>query len=275
MTRLTGLGAMLAVTLAHVSGAAAEEPRLLAMADTTPSSHVGVDVSTGALHFFDDELIVVTTADLLLEVALAHGIKLTGVVPISAATYDDETAVAMGNLTAGARLVGTRGALSWALSSSLSAPTASDRGAPGRAASSAAELHFAEDPGLYQSGTTTVRAAGTLRHDRGPLTLAAEVSYRLHIFTPDELEYLEIAHACIGGGLALSPTLTLLGELDNLTDHLERRYEGGDHFYHVLSAGLRYSARGVSVLARVVVPLDDELRDSQTPLLGLQATTDF
>ncbi len=268
-------GVLVAVALVHVGGAAAETPRLLAMADTTRQSYVGVEVSTGALHFFEDELIAVTTADLLIEAALGHGLKLTGAVPLSAASDDGQTAAGLGNLTAGARLVGRRRALSWALSSSLSAPTASDRGAPGRAASAAAELHFAQDPGLYQPSTTTVRAAATLRHDRGRLTVAAELGYRLLIFTPDELEYIEIVHACIGGGLALSPTLTLLGELDNLTDHLERRYEGGDHFYHVLSAGLRYSARGLGMLARVVVPLDDELRDSQTPLLGLEATTDF
>ena len=274
--RRTGPGrawlvAALSVTLVSTASAS---PGAVPIVDTLGDG-VRVELLGGQLHPFEHRDVYVSTAELEPELVLSPGVAVMATLPLAAVERDGAVSAGWGNVGAGVRLrsVSATGHATWTrtLIVHVAAPTASDGGGPGLAARSAAELHAALDLGDYMPGTFSTRVNASLRWQDARWWFAGALVHRLHLFTFDrgETDYWQPLRLTVGAGYRPSAAWTVAAIVDTSSDVLEARSGEGDHFRHVLRLGCARTFALGQLEAALLLPLDVEARDDQSPMVSL------
>lgn len=233
-----------------------------------------VEVLGGTLHPFYCQRTDVTTAEVEVEVVRSHRARVVVSAPLAAAARDGEVDAGWGNLGVEVHLRSVAADVDerWVrwLSWHGSAPTASDRGGAGFAARSAADVHAALDLGDFMPGTLSSRITGALRWQGRRWWVGGAVGHRVHVFMFDrgETTYTQRLIAVVGAGYTLG-RWGAGATLDTLTDVLDARSSDGDRFRHLLRLGVERTFTRWRVEAALLVPVDVEARDEQSPMLAL------
>lgn len=194
---------------------------------------------------------------------------ISGSLPIVHTDTDIWDGTSLGNLTAGvdyliAGSVRGRRHSATAIGASLSLPTADDDGDGSLAALTHAVFRI-PDPGKYLPNTTTIRVFADWRTGTSEWFFQGELG--MHALVIDGADDEILFRLGLGGGVAVSDSAALIGELTTMTDILDDN-EGDEHFLHTLDLGVRFLGGGNSIFGiRLYLPLDDSYRDNDA--LGL------
>lgn len=179
---------------------------------------------------------------------------------------------ALGNVVAGARWVGGAARTRWGAELGLGLPTASDGEDRFYAAEVAGTANLPHDPGRWLPyDLTSARLDGYYAvAEPGGAFVQADVGFQYwYLGDPGQSDW--IARLGVAGGGELSTRLALVAELTTVLSTAPDRGVP-DELYHAIDLGVRYRRGGVTVRARLYVPLDEELRDTDTLGLGLDVT---
>lgn len=213
------------------------------MPDLVSPRLLGVELSYAQLSVEnDDGTISFVGVDISGQARVVPGFFVFGQLPMIYANGEgtEDTEADLGNLKLGARYAGEQGGMRYGLDFVLGLPTAPEpgEGDQGIAALLSAFGRF-DSFGKYMPEVTTISLQAHLRRDLPRYFLQGQFAWE-HFRAPDEDEGLDLVRVVLGAGFKLSNQMALIGELTNISMHLED--EGDEKLFHWLRMGARYQA---------------------------------
>lgn len=268
---LVGIAALVACAVLP-RRADAHPPPFVWMADLSPGSRVGLDITGGTIDT-DAGTARLAAIDVAGQFALASHVALVVRAPFLYVTREGEIITpelstwALGNVALGLQVAATHrfaadrrvrygvGVLGFL-------DTASSEDERGDATGVAAAWDV---PGLgrYRADTTTVRVRGDVRLESGKVFTQAEIlADRRMVADGDDVTDLGGA---VGLGVATSHYLAFLAEVTLLSDTL---YADESTLVSALDVGVRYHDPATMLGIRLYLPLDDDRRDADALGIG-------
>jgi hypothetical protein len=252
-SRLASSFTAAALVLLAAAPARADWPRPFVM----PPLGAGPELH-GEVMFGTVEVGPVDATLLGLELGFRHRLDrlgLSAALPIVHTDTDGWDGTSLGNLTAGvdyliAGSVRGRRHSATAIGVSLSLPTADDDGDGALAALSHAYFRV-PDPGKYFPDTTTIRVFGDWRTGTDQWFFQSHLG--MHVLAHDGPDDQVLFRLGLGGGVSLSDTAALIGELTTMADLLDD--DGSEDFLHTLDLGVRFLGGSSIFGIRLYLPL--------------------
>ncbi len=198
--------------------------------------------------------------EFLAEIPVGDRSSIRVRMPVAQMQGDGVSGTGMGNLTLGlSRTMGVRRThgrtTAWALSGSLSLPTASAGGESGLAAAALAAYRIPY-PGYYIPNATTLRVGADSHLDFG--NAFVQVGIGLRLIAVDGADTQTPIRLGLAGGTRLNHHFSLVGELTTMTYMISGR--SGEEWFHTLDAGLKYRTGKAIIGGRLYLPLDESTR---------------